>query len=731
MPVNLRDFMNAMNEWIRDAPPGVREVLPASVWMKVRQSSTDVDGGVYFDPRTIVDAALDGRKELLDPVAAPLALALNMRFAPEAAAPLPRRGGLVIGAPSPVAATPAVPVAATPAVPAAATPAVPAAEERGHSFPAYSYSSDDLDSVETDGPHVPVNIKRVDGRLRYSWPGLGNGELYRVVVSDLEDPYSPDEFEEIAVTEGTEAWDSAPATTAVRFVTVWAYERSPEGVLGQCRRVAGRVIVHDLRDWALEFDPESRSVIGSWTPPKAPEGAQVTVRSARLPVDQPPDHFLKNSSWMSYEMPNSGSGFQDAQVEGGKRHNYVTAVEVSLNGRTHASNPVLRSITPSIVVERVEDLDVVEAPASDPSRFSTLTITWTQSPRTRVVLYRTREPVDEQARSRDEIPESQLATARLPEAARLNSRLVAIDGTADSARVRHTLANVPWPASSEWDTLHLTPVTLHSGDRATIGRPRCLKRARQVRNATLTRRLSWDLVTFTWPGDAAAVELRCTDTGQELDSHRFLLSVTKEKYRADGGCVLDRELPAAGGRLHLNSLTYLEGRRILSPVVSLDVPPRWVYRYTLIWPGDAAPMWGLCRLAASILKQTFVEVRVTPVQGFTDPDDGVDLMLLHHPSRLPLSPDDSDRCKCILLYQQRPAGKKGDQEGSTVVPLPPHGQELSLWFDCSKLAGGYLRLVVNSSAASQLEQSYDRRALEHYALIDPELSKLSVLHKQP
>lgn len=72
MSVNLRDFMNAMNEWIRDAPPGAREVLPASMWMKVRQSSTDVDGGVYFDPRTIVDVALDGRKELLDPVAAPL-----------------------------------------------------------------------------------------------------------------------------------------------------------------------------------------------------------------------------------------------------------------------------------------------------------------------------------------------------------------------------------------------------------------------------------------------------------------------------------------------------------------------------------------------------------------------------------------------------------------------------------------------------------------------------------
>ena len=264
MPVNLRDFMNAMNEWIRDAPPGAREVLPASMWMKVRQSSTDVDGGVYFDPRTIVDAALDGRKELLDSVAAPLALALNTRFAPREAKPRPRRGGLVMNGRSP----------------AASTPAAPAAEERGRSFPAYDYSRDDLDSAEEDGPHVPVNVDRFDIGLRYSWPDPGDNELYRVVVSDLEDPYSPDEFEEIAVTEGTEAWDSAPATTAVRFVTVWAYERSSGGSLGQCRRVASRVIVHDLSDWALEFDPESRSVIGSWTPPKAPEGANYQDRKS-------------------------------------------------------------------------------------------------------------------------------------------------------------------------------------------------------------------------------------------------------------------------------------------------------------------------------------------------------------------------------------------------------------------------------------------------------------------
>ena len=158
--------------------------------------------------------------------------------------------------------------------------------------------------------------------------------------------------------------------------------------------------------------------------------------------------------------------------------------------------------------------------------------------------------------------------------------------------------------------------------------------------------------------------------------------------------------------------------------IGLDVPPRWVYRYTLIWPGDAAPMRGLGHLFASILRQTLVEVRITPVQGFTDPDDGVGLVLLYHPSRLPLSPDDG---QAVPLYRRRPTGGD-DQEGSLVVPLPPHGQELSLWFKCSGLAGGYLRLAVNSSVSSQIDQEYSRRALEHYALIDPELS---LLFRQP
>ena len=89
-----------------------------------------------------------------------------------------------------------------------------------------------------------------------------------------------------------------------------------------------------------------------------------------------------------------------------------------------------------------------------------------------------------------------------------------------------------------------------------------------------------------------------------------------------------------------------------------------------------------------------------------------------------LSPDDG---QAVPLYRQRPT-KEGGQESSLVVPLPPQGQNLSLWFDCSELTGGYLRLAVNSTVSSQIDQEYSRRALEHYALIDPELS---LLFRQP
>lgn len=732
MPVTLRDFMSAMNEWYQSvANETSRRALPPSTWMKVRGSGVDTNTGTTFDPAQLVQLALDGREDMLAGVAVPLAGWLNERFQPGGRGQVPGPGGAA-PAPQTAPASPPEPQAAPTTSPAAAQePAASvqgkqAAESQEESeaflFPAYDYSRDDLDSLESDGNHVPVTVEHFEGRLRYSWPDPGDGEVYRVVVSDQEDPYTPDDFEQVAATRATQAWDSTELTTAVRFVTVWAYESHADGALGQCRRVASKVLVHDLRDWQVETDRETHSVLGTWTRPVAPPGAVVRVRSARLPLNQPPGRFIKTSAWMSYELENNGSGFRDTEVTGGKKYNYVACVEVTVNGQVHTSKPVLRSITPEAAIERITDMTAVEVPDPTGKGGSTLEITWTQEPQTTVVVYRTQKAVTPQACERDELPESSLATAHLEEDSRISTRLAQVTPVEGTNRTTMTLSNVPWPQGRQWDALHLTPVTLHSEGMATIGAPLRLKRAGGVRNVTLVRRLSWDLVAFTWPGDAASVEMRYTMPGQELDpTSPATRSVTKEEYHAEGGFVLDPGLPPQGGQLHLNSVTYLQGRQIPSPRVTLEVAPRWTYHYSLSWPGDSVPLRGLGRLTASVLRQTLVELRVTPTQGYTDSASAIGVVLLHNPTRLPLQPNDGTP---VPLFQERPT-KEGGQKSTPVVTLPPHGSPMSLWFDHSPLAPGYLRLMVNSGSSSHLEDAYQQVALERFALVDPGLESLT------
>lgn len=746
MPVNLRDFMDAMTHWASDlASEEASSALPPSSWMKVRMAGTEVPGGTVFSPAVIVQMALAGRYELQETVAEPLAQFLNDRFGPaQAEGGFPWQVGPheTVPGPGPVAgseagagqeppehqsglaAPEAVQEAAAPAAAsqsAAASPEQPGdSQEPAESFlfPAYDYSREDLDSAEPDGPHCPVAVERFEGRLRYTWPDTGAGEVYRVVVSDLEDPYSPDDFDEVAVTREPVAWDSTPITTAVRFVTVWAYEEYGGG-LGQCRRVASKVVVHELRDWAVEMEQDTGAVVGSWTRPEAPPATSVVIRSARLPLNQSPGRFIKTAAWLGYELANNGSGFRDAEVVGGKKYNYVAAVEVTVNGQTHSSKPALRSIVPDVAVERIMDLEAVEVPDPDRQRPSTLTVTWTQDPHTKVVLYRTQKPVSEEARSRDAFPQSQLAEAHLPEDAQISTRLVQLTELPDSNRCAATLTEVTWPEGESWDALYLTPVTFHSEDQATIGKPLRLKRAGVVRNATLVRRLTWDLVTFTWPGEAASVELRRTLPGQQVDPNAPAdVTVSKEEYHGQGGLVLPEALPPEGGELHLNSLTYLEGRQIPSQITSIVVPPRWVYEYQIKWPGEMLGNKGIRVLA--MLRQTLVEVHVSARQGFTDPASAVWVVLIHNPSRLPLSPDDGTP---VPLFTERPT-KEGGQTATQLAALPGGTGEISLWFDHAQLPPGYLRLMVNSSAASQIAPEYQHLALEHYCLVDPDLSSL-------
>lgn len=722
MAISFPDFTQAMDQWLRtSAPPQAKDHLRASTWKRIMRTGRDVEGGTVFDASQIVDRVFNGRDDLAMSVAVPVTLMLNERFGPphsdqEPQEPPPAGRG-DDEQPEPEAAPGPAPQPGEGHQEQGPAPSRP--QEEDWIFPTYDYSRPDLDNPE-DGAAVPVTVDVIDGSLRYAWPDAKEQEVYRVVVSDTEEPYGPEDFEQVAVTRDLSALDTTPWTTAVRFVTVWGYVSPPGGgrFLGQCRRVASTVVVHPLADWELVFDAESGAVNGSWTPPVAPPGATVQVRTARLPLDQPVGRFLRGSAWRGHEIPNNGAGFQDTGLTGGKQHNYVAAVEVEVAGQTWTSMPVRRHITPEVARECIADLAITEEETGAQS----LTVTWTQFPQSTVSIYRTNRPVAPEAAARGTVPAASLSDAGLLPEARV-SAAAGIGPAPEPGRQLRTLSRVPWPAGHEWDTIHLTPVTEHDDGQVTIGQPLRRKRAGGIENATLTRRLSWDLVTFTWPGDATTVELRLTGPDGDVEaSGQPLLTISKEEYRSAGGCVIQEGLPARGGRLHLNSITYMAGAQIASAPTAVEVPCLWRYAYTLRWPGDLKVGGGFFRQAAARLGQTLVEITVEARQGAPTQAQAIGMALVHNPDHLPLSVDDGQR---VGLFLERPT-KEASQEPVTSVLVPPEGQPRTLWFDHRSLPAGYFRLLIDSLPASAVDQDHEQLSLEHYAMIDPDLG---LLHK--
>lgn len=274
-----------------------------------------------------------------------------------------------------------------------------------------------------------------------------------------------------------------------------------------------------------------------------------------------------------------------------------------------------QQITPEVEREKIVDLGIADDEGSDPARGSALRLTWTQLSQSSVTVYRTQRPVDPAASDRATVPEEALANAGLPQDAAITAA-AGIEQLDTLARQLRTISAVPWPDGHEWDTIYFTPVTFHGDGEVTIGTTVQRKRATSIENVTLTRRLNWDLVTFTWPGDATLVELRMTALDAPFDASAApFMSVTHEDYQADGGCVIKNGLPAPGGRLHLNAITYMSGTQISSPPVSIEVPSLWTYQYSLKWPGDVKVMGGFMRQAVARFGHTVVEITVEALRG--------------------------------------------------------------------------------------------------------------------
>ena len=117
-------------------------------------------------------------------------------------------------------------------------------------------------------------------------------------------------------------------------------------------------------DLTLSFDTMSRAVEGRWNPPTAPADGQVTVLTARLPVDKPVGRYLRGMAWLSCQIPNNGAGFQDSDgLVGGRKHTYVAAVEVTVVVEYGVSIVEVADAIRRNIIEQIEGttgLEVVE-----------------------------------------------------------------------------------------------------------------------------------------------------------------------------------------------------------------------------------------------------------------------------------------------------------------------------------------------------------------------------------
>lgn len=678
--------------------PGASPLAPSSPSEeRVAQEGTEEDAPTLVHE---VQRARAGAAQIVPPAA-------PQHFDPQQAAP--QAVGAQTAAPQ--AAAPQAPV------PSATQPTPPPAEPTW-SFPEYDYSRDDLYPT----PAVEISALDEGGELRYTWPDAEGGELYRVVVSDHEAPFSPDDAVDVGTSTTPLLRDSTPLATSLRFVTVWGYEILDEDrrELGQARKVAEGLYVQPVQGWSIEHDRDAGMVFSSWQRPAFPSHARGRIRVAKLPLGEPIGKHLRGQNWRraNLQIPNSEQGFQDPELVPGEKHTYVAGLEVEVDGRVLVSTPRHLQIVPLAEPDRILDL-TVESVTQD--RQEQLRLSWTQRKGTQVQFCRSTTPARPEAISRARIPAAQLADAGLPPEKLIRNIPSPTGEVSADGRERWVLEGLDWPKGTAWDSLHLTPITRIGQDEVLIGTPAQLRRAGRIEEVRVIQRMNWQLVTFTWPGEALAVELRVgfPDSDPDLNTPAYA-TVEKSAYERSGGFRLDHPLPPQGCRLFLNAVTHFEGRRIASEPTVAAVEPLWGYRYTVHWEvGRTGGSTGFLQRAVGRGRKNIAQIDIDAVVGSVPEHEAPTFVLLHRPDRLPMHAADGAR---VSVFATRPDGPVAPQPRDG-VPAPLTGRR-ELWFDEEEHGPGWYRLLVEARPAATVRVEERRTALERYALADPSLSEL-------
>lgn len=525
-----------------------------------------------------------------------------------------------------------------------------------------------------------VSLRRVRGSdaqetaLEVSWPpfvttGGDSPEciIYRLVSTDGDRGYSPDNAHLIEATSTTRATDGRGLDGAVRHLQVWvnAGASSAEALAAQPVLHADGAVICTLRDFEIRED--SGTVIGKWT---AVPGVSA-VRVYRIPAE------LAGHDGPAFQIATSQpnlTGFIDHDVEPGRRYVYRMRCQVEVDSVMRLSEAVESEIQIAPVLEPVTDLTLTTHGKRDSVAID---LAWTAPRFGQVMIFRT--PESPSADAHDiELDQSVLDQVGLSRDAQLIRPVFERGDEHDVCK--SVMPAVPWP--DDWSRAYFTPVTVLDG-RAKLGKSISTVRIGRITDVSLMEYCDRQVLTFDWPDGAATVMVYIAPRGH--DPSRGLTGryypIARADYEKYGGMQFVDRLPNGGCSLHLVPVAFSAGRQVQGVPKSIEYSGllRMWYDVNILRDRAGLPLSAALRIRA--------ETETTGSPPF---------VLVNNPKRIPLSVKDGWAVDVFQIDDKgEPVSGRAKEFQWSALTTAEGDTESEVWVGDVRGLRGWVRLFAN------------------------------------
>lgn len=534
-----------------------------------------------------------------------------------------------------------------------------------------------------------IDLETGGDGARLAWAGRGGDAvtIYRLVLGDGERPLQPEDGETLVLTSHprTEV-PRAGGLSVLSYLQVWAYagDSLDEAVAAQPDLIAERSIVTSVTD--VQFSAEPGWVTLSWS---APEGAS-SVRVYRYVGERGPKHDSP-ANLVGGEGTNL-IGISDAPPTTVPTLVYRAVVAVGTGDATQLSEPVDTVVTMPTRLEPVTDLKVVLVTPVQGNQAGQVDLQFTRPSVGKVWIYRLTEPLVGGVAGR-QIAIHALPSAGLTDERRRHGRLGSPD---EDGHV--TMEGLQLPPGEP--LLTFVPVTV-LGEDAAVGTP-----ARHVGigipgDPRLRDRVHEQVITFGWPAGATEVHLFPINPGDdesEVVQGRPAAQIDEIQYERDGGW----RLPLGG--IHQPQdflLVGIKGAQHRGSPARVSYDPLLVLEYGIA-TGKTKAMFGQQRTTVAFWRCSGEAMGRPP------------FMVVHHPTRLPLTP--TDGTPMPLVPDSTPDLPPSAEARPAMTAT--NAAEAEKFRIASPIPPGYLRAFLSSSVPAEVRT--------RVALIDPPVQQLRI-----